>query len=303
MEKPEKIPFEEFMDTMMSFYVDDSFEDRMELEQKQRIKETRKLYKQIEAISTYDGLEEYIRNDKESLHNLTNLLGVSEENFKRVVSMIRRNHGDKFVSEWNVKEVRNRMLTDEYYMKEICGLLLGESDYSQEIPRFVLKQLLIDAKKLKTFSSSKVLQEMIKNSFKGTYSTSVGREIEDIVEDVIKDAVGDDYVCRRKVFDRNIDFAIPDDENPKVLIEVSYMVTTGSGQSTKRETMISVAKEITNRNMHDTDRIIFVNVIDGAGWIARQKDLKRIYNASDYVINMGNLDELKRILLYYCKAD
>lgn len=303
MEKPEKIPFEEFMDTMMSFYVDDSFEDRMELEQKQRIKETRKLYKQIEAISTYDGLEEYIRNDKESLHNLTNLLGVSEENFKRVVSMIRRNHGDKFVSEWNVKEVRNRMLTDEYYMKEICGLLLGESDYSQEIPRFVLKQLLIDAKKLKTFSSSKVLQEMIKNSFNGTYSTSVGREIEDIVEDVIKDAVGDDYVCRRKVFDRNIDFAIPDDENPKVLIEVSYMVTTGSGQSTKRETMISVAKEITNRNMHDTDRIIFVNVIDGAGWIARQKDLKRIYNASDYVINMGNLDELKRILLYYCKAD
>lgn len=303
MEKPEKLPFEEFMDTMMSFYVDDSFEDRMELVQKQRIKETRKLYKQIEAISTYDGLEEYIRNDKESLHNLTNLLGVSEENFKRVVSMIRRNHGDKFVSEWNVKEVRNRMLTDEYYMKEICGLLLGESDYSQEIPRFVLKQLLIDAKKLKTFSSSKVLQEMIKNSFKGTYSTSVGREIEDIVEDVIKDAVGDDYVCRRKVFDRNIDFAIPDDENPKVLIEVSYMVTTGSGQSTKRETMISVAKEITNRNMHDTDRIIFVNVIDGAGWIARQKDLKRIYNASDYVINMGNLDELKRILLYYCKAD
>lgn len=303
MEKPEKIPFEEFMDTMMSFYVDDTFEDKMELEQKQRIKETRKLYKQIEEISTYDGLEEYIHNDKESLHNMTNLLGVSEENFKRVVSMIRRNHGDKFVSEWSVKEVRNRMLTDEYYMKEICGLLLGESDYSQEIPRFVLKQLLIDAKKLKTFSSSKVLPEMIKNSFKGTYSTRVGREIEDLVEDVIKDAVGKNYVCRRKVFDRNIDFVIPDDENPKVLIEVSYMVTTGSGQSTKRETMISVAKEINNRNMHDTDKIVFVNVIDGAGWIARRKDLKRIYNASDYVINMGNLDELKRILLYYCKAD
>lgn len=43
--------------------------------------------------------------------------------------MIRRNYGD------------------EFYMKETCGLLLGESDYSQEIPRYVLKQLLIDAKK------------------------------------------------------------------------------------------------------------------------------------------------------------
>ena len=295
--------FEKFIDTMMSFYVDDSFEDKMELEQKKRIKETRKLYKQIKAISTYDGLEEYIRNDSESLHNLTNLLGVSEENFKRVVSLIRRNHGDKFVSEWNVREVRNRMLTDEYYMKEICALLLGESDYSQEIPRFVLKQLLIDDKKLKTFSSSKVLPEIIKNSFKGTYSTRVGREIEDLVENVIKDTVGGDYVCRRKIFDRNIDFVIPDDENPKVLIEVSYMVTTGSGQSTKRETMISVAKETSNRNMHDTDRIIFVNVIDGAGWIARQKDLKRIYNASDYVVNLSSLEKLKEILMYYYKAD
>lgn len=293
------------MNTMMSFYVDDSFEDKMELEQKQRIKETRKLYKQIEAISTYDGLEKYISNDKESLHNLTNLLGVSEENFKRVVSMIRRNHGDKFVSEWNVKKVRNRMLADDYYMKEICGLLLGESDYSKEIPRFVLKQLLIDRKKLETLSSSDVLPEMIKNSFKGTYSTRVGREIEDLVENVIKDTVGENYVCRRKVFDRNIDFVIPNAENPKVLIEVSYMVTTGSGQSTKRETMISVAKEVINRNIHDNDidKMIFVNVIDGAGWLARQNDLKRIYNASDYVINLRSLEELKRILLYYYKAD
>lgn len=297
------MPFEEFKDTMVSFYVEDSFEDKMESEQKQRIKETRKLYKQIEAISTYDGLEGYICKDEESLHNLTNLLGVSEENFKRVVSMIRRNHGDKFVSEWNIKEVRNNMIADDFYMKEICGLLLGESDYSRKIPRFVLKQLLIDDKKLKTFSSPRVLSEMIKNSFKGTYSTRVGRKIEDLVEGVIRDAVGEHYVCRRKVFDRNIDFVIPDADNPKVLIEVSYMVTTGSGQSTKRETMISVAKEVNNRNMHDTGRIIFVNVIDGAGWLARQKDLERIYNASDYVINMDNLEELKKILLFYYNAE
>lgn len=186
-------------------------------------------------------------------------------------------------------------------MKEICGLLLGERDYSNDIPRFVLDQLLIDTKKLKAFSSPKVLPEMIKNSFKGTYSTQVGREVENLVEEMLQKHIGNRYVCRKKIFDRNIDFVIPNLQKPQILIEVSYMVTTGSGQSTKRETMINVAKEVINRNMHDNDKMIFINIIDGAGWIARQKDLERIYSASDYVLNLNTLSNLGDILDFYCK--
>ncbi|RHV12586.1 hypothetical protein DXB73_10060 [Clostridium sp. OM05-6BH] len=301
MNKPEKIMFSDFVDSMTSFYIDESFEDKMEHEQKIRQRETRKIYKRIEAISTYEGLKSYIAEEKDSLHNLTSLLGLSEENFKRVVSMIRRNHGQKFVSEWSINETRTKMLSDEFYMKEICGLLLGERDYSNDIPRFVLDQLLIDTKKLKAFSSPKVLPEMIKNSFKGTYSTQVGREVENLVEEMLQKHIGNRYVCRKKIFDRNIDFVIPNLQKPQILIEVSYMVTTGSGQSTKRETMINVAKEVINRNMHDNDKMIFINIIDGAGWIARQKDLERIYSASDYVLNLNTLSNLGAILDFYCK--
>ena len=301
MNKPEKIMFSDFVDSMTSFYIDESFENKMEHEQKIRQRETRKIYKRIEAISTYEGLKSYIAEEKDSLHNLTSLLGLSEENFKRVVSMIRRNHGQKFVSEWSINETRTKMLSDEFYMKEICGLLLGERDYSNDIPRFVLDQLLIDTKKLKAFSSPKVLPEMIKNSFKGTYSTQVGREVENLVEEMLQKHIGNRYVCRKKIFDRNIDFVIPNLQKPQILIEVSYMVTTGSGQSTKRETMINVAKEVINRNMHDNDKMIFINIIDGAGWIARQKDLERIYSASDYVLNLNTLATLGDILDFYCK--
>ena len=301
MNKPEKIMFSDFMDSMTSFYIDEGFEDRMEHEQKIRQRETRKIYKRIEAISTYEGLKSYIEEEKDSLHNLTSLLGLSEENFKRVVSMIRRNHGQEFVSEWSINETRTKMLSDKFYMKEICGLLLGEKDYSNDIPRFVLDQLLIDTKKLKAFSSPKVLPEMIKNSFKGTYSTQVGREVENLVEEMLQKHIGNRYVCRKKIFDRNIDFVIPNLQKPQILIEVSYMVTTGSGQSTKRETMINVAKEVINRNMHDNDKMIFINIIDGAGWIARQKDLERIYSASDYVLNLNTLSNLGDILDFYCK--
>ena len=34
MNKPEKIMFSDFMDSMTSFYIDEGFEDRMEHEQK-----------------------------------------------------------------------------------------------------------------------------------------------------------------------------------------------------------------------------------------------------------------------------
>lgn len=53
--------------------------------------------------------------------------------------------------------------------------------------------------------------------------------------------------------------------------------------------MINVAKEVINRNMHDNDSMIFINFIDGAGWLARQKALERIYSASDYVLNLNTL--------------
>ena len=261
MNKPEKIMFSDFVDSMTSFYIDESFEDKMEHEQKIRQRETRKIYKRIEAISTYEGLKSYIAEEKDSLHNLTSLLGLSEENFKRVVSMIRRNHGQKFVSEWSINETRTKMLSDEFYMKEICGLLLGERDYSNDIPRFVLDQLLIDTKKLKAFSSPKVLPEMIKNSFKGTYSTQVGRKVGNLVEEMLRKHIGNQYVCRKKIFDRNIDFVISNLQKSQILIEVSYMVPTGSGQSTKLETMINVVKEVINRNMHDNDNMIFINLL------------------------------------------
>lgn len=285
---------------MTSFYVDQNFENEMEQEQKDRQKETRKIYKKIESISTYEGLCTYIREEKNSLHNLTNLLGLSEENFKRIVSMIRRKNGERFASEWSINETRRKMMGNEFYMREICGLLVGKRDYSRYIPRFILNQLLIDTRKLKVFSSSNVLPEMIKNAFKGKYSTEVGRQIENLVEDVIKKHVHDQYCCRQKVFERNIDFVIPDLEKPKILIEVSYMVTTGSGQSTKRDTMINVAKRINDKNVYQDDNMIFVNVIDGAGWIARQRDLERIHKASDYMLNLQNLEMLGEILDYYC---
>lgn len=117
----------------------------------------------------------------------------------------------------------------------------------------------------------------------------MGRKVENLVEEMLRKHIGNQYVCRKKIFDRNIVFVISNLQKPQILIEGSYMVPTGSGQSTKLETMINVAKEVINRNMHDNDSMIFINLIDGAGWLACQKALERIYSASDYVLNLNTL--------------
>ena len=41
---------------------------------------------------------------------------------------------------------------------------------------------------------------------------------------------------------------------------------------------------------------VFVNFLDGAGWIGRQADMREIHRCSDYVLNFKNLGLLEDII-------
>ncbi|RHD09961.1 hypothetical protein DW809_11405 [Eubacterium ventriosum] len=106
------------------------------------------------------------------------------------------------------------------------------------------------------------------------------------------------YVHEKRVswITRNIDFIIPNEKNPKILIEVSYMVTTGSGQTTKQRDEHSIRLDIDAYKRKNRTEVIFVNFIDGGGWLGRQNDLELMYIDSDYVINLSNIDDLEYII-------
>ena len=63
----------------------------------------------------------------------------------------------------------------------------------------------------------------------------------------------------------------------------------------------SVASKLRERNSgtQDRQRILFINVIDGAGWVARQSDLNKIERCSDYLLNLKALGTIEDILHYY----
>ena len=92
---------------------------------------------------------------------------------------------------------------------------------------------------------------------------------------------------------------LADVDNPKILIEVSYMVTTGSGQTTKQRDEHQTRLRIDDYNRNNRENVIFVNFIDGAGWLGRQSDLRLLYEDSDYVVNLKHLDSLEEVIKSY----
>jgi hypothetical protein len=78
---------------------------------------------------------------------------------------------------------------------------------------------------------------------------------------------------------RAMDFIIPNKQNPKIIIESSFLVTTSSGQGDKSKTECNIKKLI--HKYYPTSK--FIGFVDGIGWYVRKGDLKRMVSAYDEV--------------------
>jgi len=86
-----------------------------------------------------------------------------------------------------------------------------------------------------------------------------------------------------------MDFIIPNQSDPRIIIECSFLVTTSSGQGDKSKTEISISSLISEHYPNAK----FVGFVDGIGWYARQNDLKRMVSAYNDVFTF-HPDELLR---------
>jgi hypothetical protein len=94
---------------------------------------------------------------------------------------------------------------------------------------------------------------------------------------------------------RTMDFIIPNHEQPLIIAESSFLVTTSSGQGDKSKTEISIRDLITEHYPLAT----FIGFVDGIGWYARQNDLKRMVSAYDdvFTFHADELERFKRLLI------
>lgn len=305
-QKPKSMTTEEFIKSATMFYMDNNLEKRYSDEVKKSVES---LSSKLEHINTKGGLKQYIRDDRSSLDNITSLLNISTEKFKRIITMLRLEKGHMPTTEWSLSKTRSQMIEKPEFMDEVCDLLMNGANlprYKNLIPEFYLENFLINLSTIARLANPDDVRRLVKKGLDGKYNNGIGDSFFKFSSESITkicNKSGLTYSIKKDVplVGRPIGIAIPDENNPRLLIDISYNITTSSAQTDYAKQAEHTASLLRkkNENKSDAQKIIFINLLDGAGWVARRSDLDKIQRCSDYLINLNKLSVIKEIIKYY----
>ena len=299
----------------MSFMLDDEFDNSF-LQSITPL--TRLINESCINFSNQVELSSFLTNDSGNISALLklkafiSLIGLSEERLKRVVSLIRfKFFGQEFRTEWDVKRISRVLIENETFRNLLVQFFINgrNSTVGEEIPLYYLRNFnLLNDDFVSDLSEFNYVKRILNdNEIQGKYSNDVGAHVERIIQaklEQYKSEVNSSlrYEMQKEfpLLNKNIDFLIPNVTSPIILIESSYNITTGSGQSKRADQLVELYGILMRHNAnHRRNRIIMVNYCDGFGWVGRQNDLHRIYDASNFVFNQENLDVLDEVLNEY----
>ena len=303
MSEARKISFQEAWDSSVVFFVDGDLEREIEAKV-EALLETAENHRVSEAaeINVAD-IADFLSQKDNALDVILKDIGLSEEKFKRIVSLLRklgRIPGD-FDREWSTSRIKSKIARESEFTRMIAELLVDgkrDKELEQYIPRYYLDMLNYCEIR---GSSQAARRVRYKESLIGTYGAQKGRRVEDRIRaklEEIKDKCGVSYGWgRSRVIETDIDFAVPSVEDPWVIIMSSFQETTSSGQTTKAKDMLSAYERVCRQNSRYGENRAFVNFADGGGWLARKRDLERLVEHCHYFINLQHLDMLEAIVL------
>lgn len=309
-----KIAFEDWKNSM-SFMIDDEFDNNF----LQSITPLTNLIN--ESCNNFNNAEKltlFLTQDSTNFTALIKLkafisvIGLSEERLKRVVSLVRfKFFQQTFKSEWTVKQISKKLQQNNAYQELLIDFFLKgrNSLIGKEIPIYYMRNFKLDNSNfIKDLSDFSYVERILNdNEIQGKYSNRVGAHVEQIIQNKLEDyklTTNPDlqYQIQKEfpLLNKNIDFLIPSVDAPIILIESSYNVTTGSGQSKRADQLVELYGVLMKHNAnHRRNKILMLNYCDGFGWVGRQNDLHRIYDASDFVFNRNHLNILDEVLNEY----
>lgn len=299
-----KIPYSEFVKSITMLFINDQIDEKYE---KLKMEKVVLLQKQMSGINTIEGLKKYIVEDEDSLKNILILLGISTEYFKRVISMFRIKRGMEFQTEWSIEGTRRYMLSDQLMMDKVCNLFL-EGDKKEEyyscIPKYRLSNFVINEAVMARLGNNDFMRFLVSKDFDTNYNSDVSMSNVAIVEETLNNTCKDKgyYICKNENVDPignntreivvNYTIKTTFDKKTKYYIKYSFILTTSKGQSDFKRSV----KDLRDYIKSNSEELKQIVIVDGAGWIGRQSDLRDIWDYSDYCINLNHLSDLNEII-------
>ena len=282
------------------------------------------LKNQVDTQGLKKELFENLLAEKENgLRALLALTGFANESLKRLITVVRVAENKELaklllkekwqeveklevLKEWGDSKLENLVKKNEFFRKGLVNLFFEGATIpflAQTLPLFELKKLSIS--KLK-FEVPALIDTLVRYKEKGSYAGQAENNPEFVIKTLLEELnitheTGDLTELFKHKFDekRTMDFIVPNKENPQIIIESSFLVTTSSGQGDKSKTEGNIKKLI--QEYYPNAK--FVGFVDGIGWYVRQGDLKRMVTAFDdvFTFHKDELDRFKEYLKQHLK--
>lgn len=256
------------------------------------------LKEKLSGIGTLSGLQSYIKSESDSIDNIITLLGISVERFKRVISCIRLNHGFNFESELTPKTLRSELIKDPKMMKEYCKLFsfgYVTPEFAAIIPKFLLHDFRIDNNTLERLRNDdyirSLLKEKVTTSYNAKYCDLYHRKLDMKIEEIAFE-YGLHYTSQNITGFKVKPLNVIAYTNRYIIINTHFQLTTSSSQTKYYNNKIRMIVEDAQSNVN----VIVINVLDGAGWIARGADFKKVFRDCDHFLNFKTIDNLNSII-------
>ncbi len=193
---------------------------------------------------------------------------------------------------------------DEHRRRRIASFLIHPESEEFFVPPFIRKSFSLPHNWIELLQDEGYLNAVIHGNMQSRYAVHIGEALEEEVRKIATDTgLGSQKGAVHIVDNKEVDIAIPNSDEPQILIMSSYQLTTSSSQSSKANEQLRMYQDIRGYNSSRRQRselnVLFINVIDGGGWLSRPNDLQTMWDGCDYCFSYSSLNGLREVLKYH----